>query len=164
MRQARERLAEIAYYRSEKRDDLHEVLTSTALLEIGRLFGTSVMVLVMGMLAVKWWGKSSASKTEKDRREHMQKWRDMIDQSNNAVAQMTAQHGEAVKQMINSHRAEMDRMFILHERNASSIEYMGSKLTEINEAVENNQYCPLVREHTHGKPGNYETSRQARTG
>lgn len=142
-------------------------------IEIGKLFGPLVMALFVAMHFVRKFmelqaqqkqedRESQEKKIEADRKEHIQKWNDMVSQAKDMVRQTSLSHqaeieryvdqsAQTVKSMVDSHRTEMNRQFALHERNSSALEYLGAQVHQMSEAIESNQYCPVVREHTHGK-------------
>ena len=72
---------------------------------------------------------------EKDRVEHKAKWDSMIDQHQDER---------------NRHKEELDRIMKLFERQISAVELQANLLARMNDKIDTNQFCPIVKEQSNG--------------
>lgn len=71
---------------------------------------------------------------DEDRKEHMEKWRAMVQQQN-----------QETERLIAIHREQMDRVLKSAERQAEALELHARLLTVIDQKIDNNQFCPMTR-------------------
>jgi len=74
---------------------------------------------------------------EKDRGEHMEKWRTMI----------SAQKDE-LERILKTHRDQVDQMFRLYDRQGELMVIQARHLQSIDAKIADNQFCPVVRANT----------------
>ena len=86
--------------------------------------------------------KVEAETRDRDRREHMAKWDSMI-----------AQQDRQVSEILTAHKNELDRAYTLLGRQTQAIELQAHLFSVLTEKINQNQFCPIVRDRQQGAMG-----------
>lgn len=105
-------------------------------------YGVPAAFLVLSFLLVGILTRYLQAKSEKDREEHMVKWQSMIDVQEKSVKNQE----RTTTALLQNHKDEVTRMFILQERQAQTLESLAHNLSTITNQIEHRYLCPNTQE------------------